>query len=106
MALINKIRNIFLPILTVTFLLLFMPFSIFFKLLAFIRRCKESENVNGKVVIITGSSSGIGEVSSYFSLVSTKLITKKTFIYFFKISSLFGLLVSISRTSTRVEERT
>ncbi|CAH8279184.1 unnamed protein product [Arabidopsis lyrata] len=42
-----------------------MPFSIFFKLLGFIRRCKESEKVDGKVVIITGSSSGIGEHLAY-----------------------------------------
>jgi len=68
MALINKIFNILLPIVTVSFLLVFMPFSIFFKLLQFIRGCKESEKVNGKVVIITGSSSGIGEVSLFVIL--------------------------------------
>ncbi|BAA96982.1 11-beta-hydroxysteroid dehydrogenase-like [Arabidopsis thaliana] len=65
MDLNNKIFNILLPIVTVSFLLVFMPFSIFFKLLQFIRGCKESEKVNGKVVIITGSSSGIGEHLAY-----------------------------------------
>ncbi|CAN8302422.1 unnamed protein product [Cochlearia groenlandica] len=65
MALINKILNIVLPIVTISFLLVFMPFSIILKLLGFIRRCKESEKVNGKVVIITGSSSGIGEHLAY-----------------------------------------
>jgi len=68
MDLNNKIFNILLPIVTVSFLLVFMPFSIFFKLLQFIRGCKESEKVNGKVVIITGSSSGIGEVSLFVIL--------------------------------------
>ncbi|KAL1218801.1 11-beta-hydroxysteroid dehydrogenase-like 4B [Cardamine amara subsp. amara] len=65
MALINKIFNILLPIITISFLLVFIPFSIFFKLISFIRRYKESEKVNGKVVIITGASSGIGEHLAY-----------------------------------------
>lgn len=78
MALINKILNILLPIVTVSFLLVFMPFSIFFKLLGFIRRCKESEKVDGKVVIITGSSSGIGEVSSMKLLIPIILLLVKT----------------------------
>jgi short-subunit dehydrogenase len=65
MAVINKILNFILPIVTVSFLLVFMPFSILFKLLGFVRRCKESEKVTGKVVIITGSSSGIGEHLAY-----------------------------------------
>lgn len=63
MAFINKILNTVLPIVTVSFLLVFMAVSLLFKLLGFVRRWKESEKVNGKVVIITGSSSGIGEVS-------------------------------------------
>ncbi|CAH2070474.1 unnamed protein product, partial [Thlaspi arvense] len=65
MALINKILNIVLPIVTVSFMLVFMPISLFFKLLGFIRRFKETEKVTGKVVIITGSSSGIGEHLAY-----------------------------------------
>ncbi|KAL0886346.1 hypothetical protein Bca101_010329 [Brassica carinata] len=65
MALINKILNIFLPIVTVSLLVVLMPFSIFFILFGFIRNSKESDKVNGKVVIITGSSSGIGEHLAY-----------------------------------------
>ncbi|KAH0906121.1 hypothetical protein HID58_037948 [Brassica napus] len=65
MALINKILNIFLPIVTFSLLVVFMPISILFSLFGFIRNSKESDKVNGKVVIITGSSSGIGEHLAY-----------------------------------------
>lgn len=74
MALINKILNIFVPIVTVSLLVVFMPFSIFFRLFSFIRNSKESDKVYGKVVIITGSSSGIGEVSVFFPEFSKSLI--------------------------------
>ncbi|KAF3503611.1 hypothetical protein F2Q69_00043154 [Brassica cretica] len=65
MALINKILNIFLPIVTFSLLVVFMPISILFSLFGFIRNSKESDKVSGKVVIITGSSSGIGEHLAY-----------------------------------------
>ncbi|KAL0645973.1 hypothetical protein Bca4012_044264 [Brassica carinata] len=42
-----------------------MPISILFSLFGFIRNSKESDKVSGKVVIITGSSSGIGEHLAY-----------------------------------------
>lgn len=74
MALINKILNIFLPVVTVSLLVVFMPFSIFFRVFGFIRNIKESDKVNGKVVIITGSSSGIGEVSVFFPVFSKSVI--------------------------------
>ncbi|XP_048624569.1 11-beta-hydroxysteroid dehydrogenase-like 4A isoform X1 [Brassica napus] len=74
MALINKILNIFLPIVTFSLLVVFMPISILFSLFGFIRNSKESDKVSGKVVIITGSSSGIGEVSEFLPVFSKSMI--------------------------------
>ena len=54
--------NIVLPPITLTLLLLFLPPFLVFKLISCIKRYITSEKVAGKVVLITGASSGIGEV--------------------------------------------
>lgn len=61
--LIHKFLNLVAPLFTFFSLCLFLPpfylFKSFLSALSFIF----SENVNGKVVLITGASSGIGEVN-------------------------------------------
>lgn len=61
--LIHKLLNTYLPHIATTTLIHFMPLYLFLKFLHFVYRSLFSENVAGKVVVITGASSGIGEVS-------------------------------------------
>ncbi|KAJ6676454.1 RETINOL DEHYDROGENASE-RELATED [Salix viminalis] len=65
MDLIHKVLNIVLPPITLILLLLFLPPFLFFKLISRIKRSINSEVVAGKVVLITGASSGIGEYLAY-----------------------------------------
>ncbi|KAF7834016.1 11-beta-hydroxysteroid dehydrogenase 1B-like [Senna tora] len=62
---IHWIFNILVPPVGLLLLLCFLPPYIFFKLFSYIRRSIFSENVAGKVVLITGASSGIGEHLAY-----------------------------------------
>jgi short-subunit dehydrogenase len=61
----NKMMNIIVPPLMVTFMLFFMPFYIAYKLITFFTRRIYKEDVRGKVVLIAGASSGIGEYVAY-----------------------------------------
>lgn len=65
MDLVNKILNIVLPPFVLLSLLLFSPLILFFKLFSRVQRCINIEDVAGKVIIITGASSGIGEQLAY-----------------------------------------
>ncbi|GMY30992.1 11-beta-hydroxysteroid dehydrogenase A-like isoform X1 [Fagus crenata] len=65
MDLLHKFLNIVLLPLTLTVLLFFMPPFLFVKFLCSLKRSIYSENVAGKVVLITGASSGIGEHVAY-----------------------------------------
>ncbi|OMO84186.1 Short-chain dehydrogenase/reductase SDR, partial [Corchorus capsularis] len=62
---IHKLINILLPPITILLLLFFLPPYLVFKTLSYIIRSVCSENVAGKVVLITGASSGIGEHLAY-----------------------------------------
>ncbi|KAG6754230.1 hypothetical protein POTOM_042250 [Populus tomentosa] len=65
MDLIHKVMNIVLPPITLTLILLFLPSFLVFKFISCIKRYITSERVAGKVVLITGASSGIGEYLAY-----------------------------------------
>ncbi|KFK39003.1 hypothetical protein AALP_AA3G187700 [Arabis alpina] len=65
MDMINITLNILLPPLTLIFLFLFYPFYLLIKLLNCVRNHLCIENVAGKVILITGASSGIGEHVAY-----------------------------------------
>ncbi|KVI06166.1 Glucose/ribitol dehydrogenase [Cynara cardunculus var. scolymus] len=65
MDLINGFLNLVAPPFTFFALLLFLPPWIFFKFCLGILRSIFTENVYGKVVLITGASSGIGEHLAY-----------------------------------------
>ncbi|KAK0588498.1 hypothetical protein LWI29_001661 [Acer saccharum] len=65
MDLIHKLMNILLPPITSIALLFVWPLYLVFKFLSFIKRHLFSENVAGKVVIVTGAASGIGEQMAY-----------------------------------------
>ncbi|OMO49593.1 Short-chain dehydrogenase/reductase SDR [Corchorus olitorius] len=62
---IHKLINFLLPPITILLLLFFLPSYLIFKTLSYIIRAVRSENVAGKVVLITGASSGIGEHLAY-----------------------------------------
>jgi len=63
MDILTTILNLLLPPLTIIFLFLFYPFYLLIKLVLCLRKNLHFENVARKVVLITGASSGIGEVS-------------------------------------------
>ncbi|XP_010249449.1 PREDICTED: 11-beta-hydroxysteroid dehydrogenase 1B-like [Nelumbo nucifera] len=63
--LIHKFMNIVAPPTTLITLILFLPPFLVFKCFFYIFRAIFSENVAGKVVLITGASSGIGEQLAY-----------------------------------------
>ncbi|XP_011023956.1 PREDICTED: 11-beta-hydroxysteroid dehydrogenase-like 4A [Populus euphratica] len=65
MDLIHKVLNIVLPPITLILLLLFLPSFLVSKFISRIKRSINSETVAGKVVLITGASSGIGEYLAY-----------------------------------------
>ncbi|KAE8705943.1 11-beta-hydroxysteroid dehydrogenase-like 2 [Hibiscus syriacus] len=62
---IHHLLRIIFPLLTILFLSFFMPPYLILKLISNISRSFRPENVAGKVVLITGASSGIGEHIAY-----------------------------------------
>ncbi|XP_043813449.1 11-beta-hydroxysteroid dehydrogenase A isoform X2 [Manihot esculenta] len=65
MDLVHKLLNVLLPLISTFVLLCFLPIYLVFKFLSYIKRHIYSEDVSGKVVLITGAASGIGEQISY-----------------------------------------
>ncbi|ESQ45847.1 hypothetical protein EUTSA_v10011076mg [Eutrema salsugineum] len=65
MDMLNTILNLLIPPLTIIFLFLFYPFYLLIKLVICLHKHLRFENVAGKVVLITGASSGIGEHLAY-----------------------------------------
>ncbi|XP_010536607.1 PREDICTED: 11-beta-hydroxysteroid dehydrogenase-like 4A [Tarenaya hassleriana] len=65
MELTGKILSIVVPPLFFILLFLLSPLLILFKLLHLVRRYFNAENVAGKVILVTGASSGIGEHIAY-----------------------------------------
>ena len=63
MDMTTKLMNILLPPIALIMLLLILPPYLVLKFLGLIKGFMYSEDVAGKVVLITGASSGIGEVS-------------------------------------------
>ncbi|KAM1736879.1 hypothetical protein FF2_014888 [Malus domestica] len=65
MDIINKVLNVTIPPMSLAWLLFVLPTYLFFKLLISAARHVFSEDVAGKVILITGASSGIGEHLAY-----------------------------------------
>ncbi|KZV46487.1 11-beta-hydroxysteroid dehydrogenase 1B-like [Dorcoceras hygrometricum] len=65
MDLVNLFLNVFAPIFTFNAFLFLFPVYLFFRSLRYIFRSIFRENVAGKVVVIAGASSGIGEHLAY-----------------------------------------
>lgn len=70
MDLIHRIFNLLLPPLALLALLSWLPLHVAFVLLRFIKRClvRTEDDVTGKVVLVTGAASGIGEVIQFMLL--------------------------------------
>jgi hypothetical protein len=64
MDFIHKIMNIIVPPIDLIMLVSFLPTYLLFRLLLSTIKSIFSEDVAGKVILITGASSGIGEVCS------------------------------------------
>jgi len=64
MVFIHATLKVFVPPLSLAILLLILPPYLLYKIIGFIVRSIFRENVAGKVILITGASSGIGEVPS------------------------------------------
>ncbi|KAL9831535.1 putative 11-beta-hydroxysteroid dehydrogenase [Arabidopsis thaliana] len=74
MDMLHTILNFLLPLLTISFLVLFYPFYLLIKLASCLIKHLRFEDVAGKVVLITGASSGIGEHVAYeYAKKGTKL---------------------------------
>ncbi|XP_024017918.1 11-beta-hydroxysteroid dehydrogenase 1B isoform X2 [Morus notabilis] len=66
MVFIHKFLNVVLPLLTLVTILLFLPPFFIYKLFNYtIKAFRQTEKLAGKVVLITGASSGIGEHLAY-----------------------------------------
>ncbi|XP_018469458.2 11-beta-hydroxysteroid dehydrogenase-like 3 isoform X2 [Raphanus sativus] len=65
MNILHTSLDILLPLVAILFFFLFYPFYLLIKLVIFLYKQFLSENVAGKVVLITGASSGIGEHVAY-----------------------------------------
>ncbi|GFZ03911.1 hydroxysteroid dehydrogenase 3 [Actinidia rufa] len=65
MDIMHKVLNILLPLISISALFFFLPPFLVYKFLSSVWRSIFCENVAGKVVLITGSSSGIGEQLAY-----------------------------------------
>ncbi|KAJ9559722.1 hypothetical protein OSB04_004882, partial [Centaurea solstitialis] len=65
MDLVHKLLNFLLPIVSIVLFVFVFPIILLFRLLRFCVRSAFQETLAGKVVIITGASSGIGEHLAY-----------------------------------------
>lgn len=63
--LIQEVLNLVVPPLSIATMLFILPWYLFFKYILTIIKSVLSENVTGKAVLITGASSGIGEVNFF-----------------------------------------
>ena len=65
MDIMHKVLNILLPLISLSALIFILPPFLVYKFLRSVWRSIFCENVAGKVILITGSSSGIGEVCDF-----------------------------------------
>ncbi|CAF2151949.1 unnamed protein product [Brassica rapa] len=65
MDILHTSLDVLLPLVSIIFFFLFYPFYVLIKLVMFLYKQFLFENVAGKVVLITGASSGIGEHLAY-----------------------------------------